>query len=129
MGSLAQSTGSLPSLPPAGTVAFSMLLQSSSPQFPSPADGSLIASFQPVPPETLALLPGWRFARFALMQKAAAGVRAGLVAPSEEGAASSPAQPAPDARRPGGGWLPAAAADGSCRLPCAATFFLHKDNL
>lgn len=114
-----------------------MLHQSSSPQFPSPADGSLIASFQPVPPETLALLPRWHFAH-ALVQKAAAGVKAGLGGTQRRGCCILPFPSLPPAPIPlqmrGGpgevGCLPPLQMDpGSSSLPCVATFFLHKDNL
>lgn len=61
------------------------LFQSNLPQFSLPQlNDSLIASFQPVPQETLALLPRWHFAH-ALIQKTAAGVKLGLVTPSDEG--------------------------------------------
>lgn len=66
-------------------IAETLLFQSDVSQFSLPQlNGSLIVSFQPVPQETLALLPRWHFAH-ALIQKTAAGGKLGLVAPSEEG--------------------------------------------
>jgi len=89
LGSLGRSTGSVLFLPPKKSclllAAEALLFQSGLPQISlSQLNGSLIASFQPVPQETPALPPAWHFAH-AVIPKAAAGVKPGLVTPGDEG--------------------------------------------
>lgn len=105
------------------------LCQSALPRFSLPRlNASLIAPFQPSPQETLALMPRWHFAR-AVIHRTTAGVKLGLVTPSDEGA---PRPPLPSQSRGAdaqwGGGLAAAPLqmDPSASL-CGS--FLYKDDL